>query len=64
MSIVIKIERISTGWASHRLTLYINGDEVKYMDYLYYTKREMIKKFKEYTGIKGRHGIEIVEVTK
>lgn len=35
MSIVIKIERISTGWASHRLTLYINGDEVKYMDYLY-----------------------------
>ncbi len=60
----IEIERISRGWATHRLTLYEDGYLVDCMDYLYYTKREMIKDFKARTGIRGRHGVKITEVTK
>ena len=62
--LMIKIKRLPRGWASYRLTLYENGVFVDDMDYMYCNKREMIRDFKERTGIKGKHGAKIMEVTK
>lgn len=60
--LTITIKRIPRGWATHRLTLYQDGFFVKDMDYMGYSKREMLRKFKELTGIKGKHNVEILEV--
>lgn len=60
----IEIRRLPRGWATHRLTLYEDGCFVEDMDYMYYTKREMIKDFKERAGIKGKHGVKITEVIR
>lgn len=60
----IKITRIPRGWATHRLELYKDGRFVDSVDYMYYTKREMVQDFKERTGIKGKHGVKITEVIR
>lgn len=60
----IEIERIPRGWATHRLTLYEDGRSVDCMDYMGYTKREMLRDFKARTGTRGKHGVKITEVTK
>lgn len=60
----IEIRIIPRGWASHRLTLYEDGCFVHDEDYLYYTKREMLRDFKERTGVKGKHGVKITDLTR
>lgn len=60
----IEIERIPRGWATHRLTLYEDGYCVDCMDYMGYSKREMLRDFKARTGARGKHGVKITEVTK
>lgn len=60
----IKIRRIPRGWASHRLTLYEDGYFVEDMDYMDYTKREMVRDFKERTGLKGKHEVKIMDLTR
>lgn len=60
--LTIKIEYIRCGWARHRLSLYKDWNFVTSMDYMGYSKREMLRKFKELTGIKGKHNVEILEV--
>ena len=58
----IKIEYIRCGRATHRLSLYEDGFFIRDMEYMYYSKREMLRNFKELTGIKGKHNVEILEV--
>lgn len=60
----IEIRRIPRGWASHRLTLYEDGYFVEYMDYMDYTKREMVRDFKARTGLRGKHGVKITDLTR
>lgn len=42
----------------------ITSDQGKRLMYLYYTKREVIKRYKAVHGWTGKHGINIVDYTK
>lgn len=61
--LTITIKYIPRGWASHRLTLYDDGLFVADADYMYCSKREMLRDFKELTEIKGKHNVKILDYT-
>ena len=47
--------RKTNGW------FYISDNIGNHMTYIFYTKREALRKFKEKFGYRYKHGIEIVE---
>ena len=60
----IKIRRIPRGWATHKLALYEDGYLIDAMNYMDYTRREMLRDFKARTGIRGKHGVKIIDLTR
>lgn len=50
--------RRASGW------LLISDDEGNYWRFLYYSKREAIKRFKERFGHKNKRGVKIIDYTK
>lgn len=60
----IEIRIISRGWATHELTLYEDGYLIDAMNYMDYTRREMLRDFKARTGIRGKHGVKIIDLTR